>query len=91
MKYWVLRPVLLFALPILQNIYFQIPYNFSKIEVLKEGMMIRSNYEISDIVAYLIDPKNKEELEQILLNRSCLLYVDEIAQKAIKDVLLETI
>lgn len=54
-------------------------------------MMIRSNYELSDIVAYLIDPKNKEELQQILLNRSCLLYVDEIEQKAIKDVLLETI
>lgn len=53
--------------------------------------MIRSNYELSDIVAYLIDPKNKEELEQILLNRSCLLFVDEIEQNAIKDVLLETI
>jgi hypothetical protein len=54
-------------------------------------MMSKSNYEMSDIVAYLIDPNNKEELEQILLNRSCLLYVDEIELQAIKDVFFEII
>lgn len=53
--------------------------------------MVIKNNRISDIVAYLVDPKNKEELVQILMNRSCLLYVDEIEEDAIKNVFFETI
>lgn len=46
---------------------------------------------ISDIVAYLINPDNRDELESIVTGYACILNVDPEESQAIKQVLIQSL